>query len=511
MDSKLTNLFRSSNKYVRDTINDNKVNIISPTNLTTSHNIFYSNVLKGHFLYSKSSTFITYLDINPFPSTVNSTYPTIVYPMVGNINKIWDCVDFGRVYILTSSRIYYTLDGINYLPCTITPASLISSFTDIDYSPKLDLFVATVSSGSYGPVILSKNGIQWHIPIYSSYASEFMNSIKWIPSFGMFIGIKNNSTYSQIITSYNGINWVSSANTNNKYFIETSLLSNIEYSPVANIAITRVQGTSGMLYGTYNGIVWFRINASSQVSVGNIKYINELECFVCTINNPGANIFKFSQDGINWNCNIYTTNPTPASYSSFNNNITYSKILNSLITTVSSGNPGIIFTKIDNSSNDSYNYQSTILETSDRLKIDNVNKRVGIGISNPSYSLHLSTDSAYKASSSTWLTSSDERLKENIELADLSICYNNILNIPLKKFKWKEDIYTNEQISNDRNKIGWIAQDVEQYIPKAVNKFNNYGIEDCRDLNIDQIITNMYGCVKYLIQKDIELEQKLNL
>ena len=51
---------------------------------------------------------------------------------------------------------------------------------------------------------------------------------------------------------------------------------------------------------------------------------------------------------------------------------------------------------------------------------------VGIGLSVPSYQLELSTDSAGKPTSSNWSISSDMRLKENIEDANLDICYNDI-------------------------------------------------------------------------------------
>lgn len=128
---------------------------------------------------------------------------------------------------------------------------------------------------------------------------------------------------------------------------------------------------------------------------------------------------------------------------------------------------------------------------------------VGIGTSEPLYQLELSTDSAAKPSTNTWTVSSDERLKTNIELANLEMCYNTVKNIPLKKYKWRDDVYTNDQVP-DRSKLGWIAQDVEQLIPKAVEKRDMLGYSDCRTLNSDQIIANLYGCVQKLM-KDIEL------
>ena len=162
--------------------------------------------------------------------------------------------------------------------------------------------------------------------------------------------------------------------------------------------------------------------------------------------------------------------------------------------------------------------------------------QIGIGTTNPAYQLELSTDSAAKPTTSTWTISSDIRLKENIETADLDRCYDIVNQLPLKRYRWKDDIYGSNQIK-DRSKLGWIAQDVESIFPKAVGitpfKYNRYNtttkpvldldgsniydengnivyetikeiiseetIEDCKDLNVDQIYAVMYGTIKKLI------------
>jgi hypothetical protein len=170
---------------------------------------------------------------------------------------------------------------------------------------------------------------------------------------------------------------------------------------------------------------------------------------------------------------------------------------------------------------------------------------IGIGTTAPAYQLQLSTDSAGKPSTNTWTVVSDERIKEDIELANLDICYAAIKNIPLKRFKWKDEVYSAEQVG-DRRKLGWIAQDVEAVFPKAVrikefkynqkfeetiipaieDEFDDDGnvikegqpqsidkklisedvIEDCRDLNADQLYAAMYGAVQKLISKVEALE-----
>jgi hypothetical protein len=174
---------------------------------------------------------------------------------------------------------------------------------------------------------------------------------------------------------------------------------------------------------------------------------------------------------------------------------------------------------------------------------------LGVGVTSPAYKLELSTDSAGKPSSALWTITSDERIKEDIELADLDLCYEAIKTIPLKRYKWRDDVYSEEQVT-DRRKLGWIAQDVETVFPKAVSihefKYNQVyetvtvpevleelddegnviktavpeytkqelvseeTIPDCKDLNADQIYAAMYGAIQKLIIKFEAFEERLD-
>ena len=130
----------------------------------------------------------------------------------------------------------------------------------------------------------------------------------------------------------------------------------------------------------------------------------------------------------------------------------------------------------------------------------------------PTYQLQLATDSAAKPSTNTWTISSDERLKENIELANIDICFDVIKNLPLKRYKWKDEIYSHDQVQ-DRVKLGWIAQDVKNVFPKATvekdeifsptgKKEDEIEIKNCLSLNADQIYAALYGAVQKLIEKN---------
>ena len=187
--------------------------------------------------------------------------------------------------------------------------------------------------------------------------------------------------------------------------------------------------------------------------------------------------------------------------------------------------------------------------SSEFARVDSSGRLLVGTIASPAHQLQVSTDSAGKPSTNTWTIVSDERIKEDIELADLDLCYEAVKTIPLKRFKWKDEVYTEEQVK-DRRKLGWIAQDVEAVFPKAVGtyefKYNQVFeetiipaveevlddegnvttpaqperiekgelisedvIEDCRDLNSDQLYAAMYGAIQKLMVKVETLETEL--
>ena len=194
-----------------------------------------------------------------------------------------------------------------------------------------------------------------------------------------------------------------------------------------------------------------------------------------------------------------------------------------------------------------------ILSTADTSKVMQERARilgngnVGIGLTAPSAQLELSTDDAKKPSTNTWTIASDERLKTNITTADNDRCYEIVKQVALKRYTWKSEVYSQDQVK-DRSKLGWIAQDVESVFPKAVGtsrfvynqvfedvvtpELDSDGnavldeqgvaktktekrlvseevIEDCKDLNIDQMYAAMYGTIQKLIEKVETLEAKV--
>jgi len=141
------------------------------------------------------------------------------------------------------------------------------------------------------------------------------------------------------------------------------------------------------------------------------------------------------------------------------------------------------------------------------INIQPTNKYFGILKETPAYTLDIGGN-ARKSTTTTWLTGSDERVKENIEDANLDICYNTVKNLKLRRFKWKEEIYPEY---TDRNVIGFIAQEVEQYFPNSVKQTNDHGFVDFKSIDVDQVYKTMYGALQKVISELEILEQELGI
>jgi hypothetical protein len=99
--------------------------------------------------------------------------------------------------------------------------------------------------------------------------------------------------------------------------------------------------------------------------------------------------------------------------------------------------------------------------------------------------------------SGSWNNFSDHRIKENIVKADLKTCYDNVKNINLYRFNYIDSFRT---ASQDKNRLGYIAQEVKRHFPKATNRkkerlTDNREIPDLLSIDTEQINISLYGAV----------------
>jgi len=100
-----------------------------------------------------------------------------------------------------------------------------------------------------------------------------------------------------------------------------------------------------------------------------------------------------------------------------------------------------------------------------------------------------------------WSTTSDRRIKENIEKASYTKCYDSINKLELYRFNYIKEL---NNINKDLRQLGYIAQEVQEIFPKAVSAeqfYNeNLSIPDLLTIDITQINYSLYGAVKKLME-----------
>jgi hypothetical protein len=114
------------------------------------------------------------------------------------------------------------------------------------------------------------------------------------------------------------------------------------------------------------------------------------------------------------------------------------------------------------------------------------------------------SDATKNGGSINWITTSDRRLKSNIHLANTITCENFMRKLDLKRFTWND----NETV-RDKTQLGFIAQEVEELLPKSVSTREFANIPDCKLLDTSQIMMTMYGALKRCISRIDELEKVL--
>jgi hypothetical protein len=136
----------------------------------------------------------------------------------------------------------------------------------------------------------------------------------------------------------------------------------------------------------------------------------------------------------------------------------------------------------------------------ERITID-YNGYVGISCNTPYYELDVNgTINAFSAVLSNGVAlSSDRRIKKDIIAADLSLCYNNFLSLPLRRFQF---ISSFSETKNDKSQIGFIADEISTFFPRSIYETRTSvgGFSTINSVNYEQIQMSHYGASQYMAQ-----------
>ena len=107
--------------------------------------------------------------------------------------------------------------------------------------------------------------------------------------------------------------------------------------------------------------------------------------------------------------------------------------------------------------------------------------------------------------------SSDPILKQDIEMANISTCYDTIRSLPLRRFKYT-DKYISTFSIRDVHRLGVLATEVEEFFPKSITLTEIPGFESTvRTVDIQQIEMAHLGATKYLMRQVESLAAEIKL
>lgn len=414
----------------------------------------------------------------------------------------WNDICYGKdkILLISNGNISYSTTGLSWtdvevsgdwLGCTYgNDLYLIFSVNSIAYSSDCITWNTVSVSGSWKSCAFGNDIFMICEDNNIAYSSDCITWIN-IPltgiwnscSFGNEIFII--SGYNSVVTSSDCITWTSHIGNDWNKIIHNQ-----------NIYIGVKNGT--MSY-SFDLATWKSTQLNNNWN--DVIYIDDLCIYIALSLSPNYNKLAYSLDGITWHYK-------KVKYQGTLSKLCYNKNYSSLVLLLLDTDTKVLMSPIIKSTEyNTYNYDSSILDIRDG------NITIGYDTyDNDTGGLNLKNNSAAKASTATWTVVSDERIKENIEDANLDLCYNNLDNLRLVKYNWKDNLF------GDKPQLGWIAQEVENYYPNSVESKKLYGIEDCKTLNNSQIIASMYGAIKKLINnieeqqsKKEELNNKYNL
>ena len=138
-------------------------------------------------------------------------------------------------------------------------------------------------------------------------------------------------------------------------------------------------------------------------------------------------------------------------------------------------------------------------DTNPAMVVKKKNGNVGIGTNSPNYLLEVD-GSAGKPGGSTWSNSSDERLKDII--GEYTVGLNELVLLKPVSFYYKAD--NPRGLPSDEEYVGFIAQEVQEVFPKAVNE----GPDGYLDFNMHPVNVALVNAVKELKAKNDALESR---
>jgi hypothetical protein len=135
------------------------------------------------------------------------------------------------------------------------------------------------------------------------------------------------------------------------------------------------------------------------------------------------------------------------------------------------------------------------------IVVKSVTGRIGIGTNSPNYLLEVDGNAAKSSGGTTWINSSDARLKDITGDYDRGL--DQILSLKPVTFYYKDG--NPRGLPTDEENIGFIAQEVQEVFPEAISE----GEDGYLDFNMHPVNVALVNAVKELKSENDALRQEI--
>jgi len=156
---------------------------------------------------------------------------------------------------------------------------------------------------------------------------------------------------------------------------------------------------------------------------------------------------------------------------------------------------------------------------SDKLRIGN-GSMTSTGLIFGDFHTTASSSKVYNgANTTTWNTTSDERVKTNIMDKNTIECLESIKKLKVREFNYRDFWLEHNGEKEDKRQVGLIAQELEKTHPECVNKSDQdfytreekpkllKSFEDLKTVNVSCLIYDLIGAVQQLSKEVEELKR----
>jgi len=400
-----------------------------------------------------------------------------------------------------ASNACFSFDGLNWSNLTIS--TIVGPVSHINWNGRYWLAggsgQGTTPVQTAASIAISSNGFNWISSINSPFGQAIAgfnpgrahcHTTVWVGDKWVAIGVTSNSC---MAFSFNGLNWsnISPTDTNRNFIFDDFQVN--DGTSQLNYYLPKA---SYNYYGGGRGLAW---NGRLYVAVGfqdgdttrtsTIRYSTDLITWTSIPSNGfgfnglgygGAAGGAYNGNAVAWQSNCQTDISLPGE--------------------------DIITSRVQQT------YQSTaqiyslssLITFNQTLFVDST-RQTAINSLFPTLSTHymlyvdgsMYTNGAAKlGGSASWTAVSDERVKQDIQDADISACYYTVRNLHVHNYKFKDEYITKYKLSS-KPRYGLYAEEVEQVIPEAVIDSGVLG-ENIKMLDMEPVYMMHYGATSYL-------------